>query len=450
MKIVIIGAGSVVFGREMLTDLFTAPELSVMASEIVLVDLDEARLRRMTRFAELLAAYTGAKHTVTWTTNRREALPGARYVITSVARQRYALWEQDYRIPMAFGFRHILGENGGPGALFHALRSLNLMVPIARDIEELAPEALLLNFTNPETRVVHAVAHLTGVRVYGLCAGWSGASDLIHRYHGVATSPVDHSSPEIEYLGAGVNHFYVTLRAVDRRTGRDLLPDSLDKARSIGPLRRDGGPGMPQPLFQKMAQVFDLFTFPEDGHIGEFLRWGAEYHDGRWEYGQEDRRPAEEPETEGDDADMLERLIATDETFATQPHLLHPSGELAVPIIVDRELDRGDRNLGAVNVLNDDGFIENLPRTAVVEVPATVDASGVHPVHVGVVPEVFAAMVRPQLAIHELITEAYRTNSRKIALQALLIDPVVDSIAGAERLLDTMLDLQRDYLPPLE
>ena len=123
--------------------------------------------------------------------------------------------------------------------------------------------------------------------------------------------------------------------------------------------------------------------------------------------------------------------------------------DLAVPIIEDVELDRGSWR-EAVDVLNTDGYIDNLPRSGAVEVPATVDAAGIHPVHVGPIPEPFAALVRTQLSIAELVTEAYRTCSRKLALQALLLDPVVDSIAGAERLLDTMLELQKDYLPPLQ
>src|SRR5574340_254707 len=117
----------------------------------------------------------GLPHAIRSVDDRREALAGASYVITSVAIKRYPLWEQDFRIPLAYGFKHALGENGGPGALFHALRNSELMIPICRDIEKLCPEALLLNFTNPESRIIRAVADLTKVRAVGLCHGAGGS-----------------------------------------------------------------------------------------------------------------------------------------------------------------------------------------------------------------------------------------------------------------------------------
>jgi alpha-galactosidase len=100
-----------------------------------------------------------------------------------------------------------------------------------------------------------------------------------------------------------------------------------------------------------------------------------------------------------------------------------------------------------VNVLNTEGYIDNLPRRAAVEIPATVDAKGLHPCHVGEIPETFAAMMIPQFTIHELITEAWRTRDKRLLLQALLLDPNVNSITAAEKLLDDMLKLQAAFLP---
>jgi len=128
---------------------------------------------------------------------------------------------------------------------------------------------------------------------------------------------------------------------------------------------------------------------------------------------------------------------------------LRLSGEIAVPVICDIELNRRRRH-DAVNVLNDQGYIANLPRTAVVEVPAYCDGDGVHPIAVGELPEAPAAYIRTQLSIQRLITKAYRTRSKNLLLQALLLDPVVNSILEAEKLLDEMLELQRDYLPEFD
>ena len=198
------------------------------------------------------------------------------------------------------------------------------------------------------------------------------------------------------------------------------------------------------PLFRKMAEIFGVFTFPSDDHIGEYLSYGHELHGIKWHYGQECRPVRlEEPPKVSRVAECAEgRAPVT-------PELLASSGELTVPIICDIELDRHARR-SAVNVLNREGSIENLPREAAVEVPALVDAKGLHPLKVGPVPETFAAYMRTQFSIHSLLTEAYRTRSKKLLLQALLLDPCVNSLVEAEKLLDEMLELQKDFLPAFE
>ena len=431
MKIVVVGAGSREFGRGLFADLCNSTALHGRGLQLVLVDLDEQRLERMTTLARRMSEHTTADYTISSTTDVRAALPGADYVIISIARERYPLWEQDYRVPMAFGFRQILGENGGPGALFHSLRSIHMMVPLCRTIEELSPGALVLNYTNPEMRVLHAIGHLTRVRAAGLCHGVFSASHSAARYLGVTLD-------DIKVTSAGMNHLFCLLSVIDRKTGRERLPEVLAKVRA--------DPDAP-PLFRRFAELFDVVTYPSDDHCGEYSAWGTEYHDGRWYYGQERRRPGEPIPHAVKPIDRVTEDVIDGAPMA--PELMNSTTDLAVPIIVDVELDRGSWR-EAVDVLNTDGYIDNLPRAGAVEVPATFDAGGMHPVHVGPIPEPFAALIRTQLSIAELVTEAYRTCSRKPALQALLLDPVVNSIAGAERLLDTMLELQKDYLPPLQ
>lgn len=170
LKIVAIGAGSG-FGRGVIAEVLGAPALRQRDCTLSLVDLDQAALDRMHRLALRIKDHHKSQVRVEAATDRKKALPGADYVITSVAIKRYPLWEQDFRIPLAYGFKHALGENGGPGAVFHALRNYELMIPICRDIEELCPDALLLNFTNPESRIIRAVSDLTKVR--GRTVPWS-------------------------------------------------------------------------------------------------------------------------------------------------------------------------------------------------------------------------------------------------------------------------------------
>lgn len=426
MKIVLIGAGSVSFGRGQIADLLQSPELRGGGIALVLVDTDEAALATMLRLAERIAARAGSDMRLSATTDRTAALPGADFVISAVARQRYPLWEQDFRVPLAYGFRHVLGENGGPGAIFHTLRSLALVMPICEDIERLCPQALLLNFTNPEARVLHAILHLTKVRAAGICHGVFTALQYVSQYTG-------RPHEDFHIVSAGMNHFYCLLEVRDKQTGRELLPELIAKAAAD-----DAAP----PLFRKLAQVFGVFTFPSDDHIGEYLSYGAEYHGVLWHYGQE-CHPVGVAEPELCLADYAEGRLPLDAA------VLAPSGEITVPIIADILLDRGSYR-HAVNVLNTEGYIPNLPTGAAVEIPAVVDRDGLHPQHVKPIPETFAAYMRTQFTIHELLTEAWRTRDRRLLLQALLLDPCVNGLEAAERMLDYMLALQAAYLPAFD
>lgn len=427
MKIVLIGAGSHSFGRGQIADILQAPELRGRGVTLALVDMDERALETMTRLAERLKAHVDSDITLESTTDRRRVLPGARYIVTAVARQRMALWEQDYRVPLAHGFRHCLGENGGPGAVFHALRSFELILPICRDIEELCPDALLMNFTNPEARVLHAICHLTKVRAAGFCHGVFSGLHLIERLLG---RPVT----ELDVISAGMNHFYNILQVRDRRAGADLRPELVRRALADESLRA--------PLWKKLLTVFDVFSYPSDDHIGEYLAYGSDLSGVHWKYGLESRPVSLAPTASP--GPTLE-----DYAYGRAPldgAITRVTEELTVPIICDIEFDRGSWR-PAVNVLNREGYITNLPVGGVVEVPATVDAGGIHPHQVDALSEPYAAMIRTQFAIIDLVTEAYRTRCRKLLLQALLMDPVVNSIHAAERLLDEMLVLQREYLP---
>ncbi len=425
MRVVVIGAGSHSFGRGVIADLLGPAARGLPELEIVLVDTAAEALATMTALAERLKAHVGSAATVWATTDRREALPGAEVVITAVSVARMALWEQDFRVPQAHGVDHILGENGGPGALFHALRSFALVLPICHDIEELCPSALLLNFTNPEARVLHAIGHLTQVRALGLCHGVYSLEALVADLSGV---PPEH----LELTSAGLNHLYCALSVTDRRSGQELLPDLLRR------VQEDDELSLP-PLFREFARCFDVLTFPSDDHIGEYYAYGTEYHGRKWSYGRESRAV----EAAVPAASEVERFL-TGELSAED--LLRPSGEAAVPVICALQQAQPQR-FPAVNVLNRDRLISNLPAGAAVEVPALVDRNGVQPLRVGALPEPFAATLRTQCEIIALVTEAYRTRSRRHLLQALLLDPCIRSIGSARAILDDLLRLQAAYLP---
>ena len=449
-KIVLIGAGSKEFSRRLIHDLVLDTTLSqAVQLEVALVDIHSQRLQIILDYAQRCVEATGSAVKFTATTVREEALPGADFVLLSVAIGRMDLWEQDFRIPLSFGFRHAYGENGGPGAIFHALRNYKLIFPILRDIERLCPEAHLLNFTNPEARILTAILKLTNIHAIGLCHGF-------HNFQRLVCNVLNRPLHELDIRTAGMNHFYTFYRIADKVSGQDLIPEFTCKINE--------NLDMLEPLVRFMWETFGVLGYGHDNHIGEYIGYAHEFTGLQWEFGIEKRKvlQREEPvdswtafrawQNKIDVGTLLDSDILTvDDDYLygrrmPDEQVLKPSGELAVPVIGDIVLDRKMWR-DSVNVLNTEGYIENLARDACIEVPAVVDAQGIHPEYVGSLPEAFAAQIRLQHSIQKLLVEAYHQGSKHLLYQALLLDPVVDSSVNARKMLDYMLNIQAEYLP---
>lgn len=450
LKIVVIGVGSASFGRGILADLLASAELREFDLEIHLVDIAQDALYRMTRLARRLKEHFGSPASIHAAVDRREALPDADYVIAAVARDRWLMWEKDFYIPLAFGFRHVYGENGGPGAAFHTLRSLHLMIPICRDMEELCPGALLLNFTNPESRVCLAVRRLTRIKAVGLCHGPVSTWQTVSRI-------LDRSPDEIEVSVGGINHFHWVLGVKDRE-GEELLAE-LHR-------RLDQSDRGLDPFTYSLYRLYGALPFPSPSHTAEYVPFAYEatgtfLH--QWGVGQvvlspntsvEDRvfamdgRPGT-PSYQLRASERARQIEAAAEGRAPlTAEMAATTHEVAVPIIVGIELDQRRREISA-NVPNTGGLVPNLPEEAIVEVPIEVDGSGVRGIEVGPLPTAVAALCQRQIAIQELLVQAYHERSRKLLLQALTLEPVVDDLKRAEEMIDVMLRAQAGYLPEL-
>jgi alpha-galactosidase len=430
-KIVLIGAGSVSFGPGTLCDLFAARD-RLGGSVIALVDVNPDALETMAAVAQRLNAAAGNPFTIQATADRREALPDAEFVIIAVAVRRNERWRLDFQIPLRHGVKQVLGENGGPGGLFHCMRNIPIILDICRDIEELCPEALVLNFTNPEGRICLAATRYTDLQFVGLCHGigmaqtaWGQALDL----------PAD----RIDLKAAGLNHFTWVLDARHTDTGQDLYPTFREKLAQKGleEVRLSPGYAFGIRLSRYLMETYGLWPSCSDDHIGEYLSYA-------WEY-----CGLEGYDFDAADAWAEERWARLHKQAAGQEPveelLERRSGERAVPIVLG-VLENTHRYELAVNVPND-GFIPNLPEWAIVEVPATVDATGVHGVNVGPLPEPAAAMCRTQIAVQDRAIEAAVHGDRMAALQGLLLDPVVDSVSQAEGILEEMLAVHKEFLP---
>jgi alpha-galactosidase len=425
MKLVAIGIGSVIFGIELLRDVFRTPEFR--GAELWLVDVNPEALALMTRLADRLNASADWGVSIHSTSERREALPDADFVVTSVAVDRIATWRADHALALSHGFASVLSENGGPGGLSHTLRSIPLMLEIGRDVEQLAPLALVLNYTNPENRVCLALHRYTSVRVVGLCHSVAEAIDECAVVLGRSRSRID-------VHAAGANHFTWFLSITDVDDGSDLMPEFRRRT-----MATDAWPG---PLRRRLSESLGLHPAIDDGHIGEYLPWGADVIGTTgYDFDEHDRRSradVERLEAWGSGAVPVEPLLTEP---SQEAKVDHSAAEIMGDVIARRTRRRPSF------ILPNDGYIENLPVDSVVEVPGLVEAGMTRGVGVGALPEHVAALVRHELAIQDVAVQAAVEGSRDLALRALLLDPVVASERAAERFLDDVLRIHRPFLP---
>lgn len=420
-KIVLIGAGSASFGLGTLCDIIHAGS-DLEGSTVTLVDINAQNLDTIACVARKMVEKAGIGLQIESTTDRKEALQGAEFVIVSVAVKREELWKLDWEIPLKYGVNHVLGENGGPGALFHSMRNIPIILDICRDIETICPDALLLNFTNPMSRICLAISRHTKVRAVGLCHQIGAGYRIVSKIMGI---PVE----RLHLTAAGINHFtWITdLRLKD--SNECLYPLFRQKLASYDPAY--------QPLSRFLYDTFGLFPATGDGHAGEYVAYAGEM------IGTEGYNFEEAAEHRNEMWKRLERIKNGEE--AVDPLLKYTSGERAIPIICG-VLKNTCQFEQAVNLPND-GYITNLPEGAIVEVPAVVDASGVRGVHIGKLPTGIADLCNAQIMVQDLVVEAAVTGDRKVALQALLLDPLIKSADVAKRILDELLDLEAEYLP---
>lgn len=429
-KVVLIGAGSASFGRGTLCDLFAARK-ALKGSTIALVDIDPRALRLMAQVAQRMNEATGKPFIIEATTDRREALLDAQFVIIAVAVKRNERWRLDFEIPLKHGVKQVLGENGGPGGLFHAMRNIPIILDICRDIEQLCPSALVLNFSNPEGRICLAANRYTDLQFVGLCHGIGMATAVVGQ-------ALDLPPDEIDPLAAGLNHFTWILELRHKATGRDLYPAfkrAMTKTNTNTIGLGDYRFGIK--LCRYLMEVFGYWPSPSDDHVGEYLSYA-------WEYCGLEGYDFDAADREAAESRHQLQLVASGKEPVDRL-LEERSGEIAVSIIVGVLGNTHQYEL-AVNVPNA-GCISNLPSWAIVEVPATVDATGVHGLSVGPLPEPIAAMCRTQIAVIDRMVEAAVHGDRNAALEALLLDPVVNAASQAEAILDEMLSVQKDFLP---
>ena len=436
-RIVLVGAGSAQFGVGTVADILMSKVLS--GGAIVLHDINPKSLETVRQACQMAIDEMKLDFSLEATTSRSEALKDADFVIISIEiGDRFKLWEQDYEVPRKYGNKQIFGENGGPGGLFHSLRIIPPIIEICNDVEKICPNAWVINFSNPMSRICLAIKRKFGnkVRAVGLCHEISFAENYLPE---MLNTPFSN----LQIKAGGLNHFGILLEVKYKDTGRDAYPDIREKARAyfdgvrasdeISYDRADKS----LTLVMEILRIYGYLPYTHDSHFGEYIQWAWECADHkhiREFYDIYKLFCLEQPK-------QLERIV---EERQSTSMWLTPSGERAIPIIEGIVTDSKHYEL-SVNLPNE-GIIENLPQDLVVECPAMVDKDGVRGVKLGGMPSGLAALMRNQATVQDLTVEAALTGSKEKALEALLADPGVDSLSSAEKTLNDIIQLQGEYL----
>jgi len=416
-KIVLIGAGSMSFGMCVFRDMFTCKELH--GSTLSLVDIDKENLDMMYEMAVKMNETAGANVKIERTTDRREALSGAEFVINSIAIERCKLWKYDFEIPKKYGIRHCLGENGGPGGLFFSMRTIPLIMDIIRDMEELCPNAYFLNFSNPESRIILALGRYSRIKAVGLCHGvYMGRHDV--------AKILGMDEKKIDVWAAGLNHFQWFLNIRDKETCEDLYPALREKEKAFDP-------GF-MPLSRKMMKAFGCWPSCSDDNIGEYLAYGWEGGEHGYDFaGDENYRVNIKK-------DYTERLAGKKGV----EDLLVRTDERAIDVVTAILYNK--KSFIESGIVYNQRAIANLPADLAVEVPIMVDNGGIHPVRIGNLPDAIAKLCTVQAGVQQMSVDAAVNGSKEMALQALLIDPVITSTDAAEKLLEELWEINKPYI----
>jgi alpha-galactosidase len=453
LKITLIGAGSTVFTRNLLGDILSYPELA--RAEIALHDIDEHRLRLSEKVAHRMAAGVGASPTITATIDRRRALDGARFVISTIQVGGYKpATVTDFEIPKKFGLEQTIGDTLGIGGIMRGLRTIPVQLEMLKDMEELCAEgALHLNYVNPMAMITWALNRAsTRVPTVGLCHSVQGTAQELAHDLGI---PVE----EINYTCAGINHMAFYLRferdGVDQREGRMPAWNTVryEMLRQLGHFPTESSEHFAEyvPWFIKKGRedLLKKYNIPLDEYPGR-----CQVYEHAWPYIE---RELEAPGSQ--DASALAAELKAANIHVMARSVEHATGLLDGLNRIERSVEYGGAIIHSMvsgtprvvygNVRNHH-LIDNLPQGCAVEVPCLVDANGVFPTRVGALPVQLAAMMRTNVNVQELVVEAVLQKKREHVYHAAMLDPHTAAVLDLEQiraLVDELLAAHRPFLP---
>jgi alpha-galactosidase len=438
VRICVVGGGSYNWGPVLLRDLAATPGLT---GTVALHDLDHAAAEEMARLGRMIVAATGSSLTIEAIPDQREALRGADFVVVTITTGGLAAMRHDLEVPLRYGVRQPVGDTVGPGGLSRALRNVPVLVGIARTMEEVCPEAWLINISNPMAALVRAVAKATRIKVVGLCHEVLGVRRTLARLF-------EASEGVIELQVAGTNHLTWLLAVrVHGEDGLTRLRRHLAAGDEV-PIRTRPEPHRApfQDNWRLKLALFETYGHlpaAGDRHLAEFFPhflseaagYGADYGVllTQIEHREAGLRAAKE---------RVRAWLAGREPLPTDR-----SGEEVADLIL--ALATGREYIAVVNLPNR-GQIDNLPREAVVETLGLVGATGVRGIAAGPLPLGLLSTVQPHVLNQELIVEAALTGDRRLAVQAFLGDALVGTVGdfrAVGRMVEELIGVNGAWLP---
>ena len=433
-KIVFIGAGSFGFTRGLVRDILTFP--AMRGAELALVDINKQRLNFARRACEKIIAMGGYPATVTAATDRREVLKGADAVVVTILCGNVRVWQHDILIPMKYGVDINVGDTRGPSGIFRALRTIPTMLDICRDMEQLCPKAIMLNYTNPMAMLCHAMQRESFIQSTGLCHSVQGTAGILARWVGVKPDRVD-------YVCAGINHMAFYLKFEHK--GRDLYPKLRKLVRTNKKIYDE------EPVRNEMFMALDYYVTESCGHNSEYNWWFRKrpelirkycIHGTGWNPGKHAYILDQYRERETTWKTTVREWLAKDE-----PMSLARGHEYAASIINARL--GGELFAFNGNVPND-GLVTNLPPGCCVEVPVVASRKGFLPVHVGALPPQCAILPALSAQTEMMAVEACLTGDARLVYQAIAHDPLIASVlslAEIKKMVAEMFRKNKKHLP---
>lgn len=436
LKIAFMGAGSTIFARNVLGDVMLCEALQ--SCEIALYDIDPVRLEESRRILSTLNENINAGRAVLkpylGVENRKEALRGASFVVNAIQVGGYEpCTVTDFEIPKKYGLRQTIADTLGVGGIMRALRTIPVMEDFAHDMEEVCPDALLLNYTNPMAMLTGYISRYTGVRMVGLCHSVQVCSQTLLTELGME----DKLEGRREVI-AGINHMGWLLSIRDR-DGNDLYPEIRRRAKE-----KNAGEKHGDMVRLDYIDKLGYYCTESSEHNAEYNPF---YIKSRYpELIERFNIPLDEYPRRC--VNQIREWKEMSEKLLSDPHLTHErSGEYASHIM-EAVVTGTPYRIGG-NVLNTGRLIEDFPQTACVEVPCLVDGAGIHPTYIGSLPPVLAAMNMTNINVQLLTVEAARTRKREDILRAVMLDPHAAaelSIDDMARMVDELIEAHGPYM----